>query len=709
MVYWAKHARPFGCSRCKVARVQSGSLLGTLKEFSKISHKGCEGTVGEDSRQQAEPQGVRNSSPNAASRGTPQLYEFGPFRLDPAERKLLRGNQIVPLTPKAFDTLLLLVRNSGHLLEKDEFISTLWPDTVVEEGSVSNNIFVLRKALGEDPAFIETVPRRGYRFVGAVRQFPRPRPAHLENVPEDQLQPATEAPVGGQSPATTLAIAGLPPKSQPLWRSGALRIAAIVLLASLAAAGWFYMRAGRGGETIDSVAVLPFVNGSTDPNMEYLSDGITESLINSLSQLPHLKVMSRDSAFRYKGKETNVEAVGKDLGVRAVFKGRVTQNGDSLAISAELIDARDSSHIWGQQYERKLADLDALREELAGEMVSALRMRLTDAEEKRLTKSYTANPEAYQDYLKGRYWWNKGTEEGFDKGIDFFQQAIAKDSTYSQAYSGMADCYSSLAEFGIISAREGYLRAKDAALKAVELDDTLAEAHTSLALIKTSYDWDWSGADKEFQRAIALNPSHADAHRLRAAALWQMGRLDEAIAETKLTLELDPLSLGDNAALGQEFFLAREYDRAIEQERKVLELDPNFIDAYYFRGLAYLKKSMYKEGMAEFEKGVAISPVNTEALTGLGYGYAVTGRRAEAQKVLDQLKELSKHEYVSAVWRAKIYAGLEEKDKAFEWLEEAYEDRSIVSVGFIKTNPMFDPLRSDPRYTDLLRRTNLQP
>ena len=629
---------------------------------------------------------------NTVSRGTPQLYEFGPFRLDPAERKLLRGNQIVPLTPKAFDTLLLLVRNSGHLLEKDEFISTLWPDTVVEEGSLSNNIFVLRKALGENPAFIETVPRRGYRFVGTVRPFPPAAPTDLEK-PE----------------VNTSGIASLPAKARWKWRRRALGSAAIALLASLAAASWFYMRAGHGGETIDSVAVLPFVNTSADPNAEYLSDGITESLINSLTQLRGLRVMARSTVFRFKGQDADAQKIGRDLQVRAVLMGRLLQLGDTLIVQTELVDVQKGVQLWGAQYDRKLADVLAVQEEIAQEISQNLRLRLTGAEEKRLTKSYTANPEAYQDYLKGRYWWNKGTEEGFDKGIEFFQQAIAKDSTYAQAYSGLADCYSSLAEFGLISAREGYLRAKDAALKAVELDDTLAEAHTSLALIKTSYDWDWPGADKEFQQAIALKPSYADAHRLRAEALWQTGRLDEAIAETKLTLELDPLSLGDNAILGQEFFLAREYDRAIEQERQVLELDPNFIDAYYFRGLAYVKKSMYKEGMAEFEKGVAISPLNTEALTGLGYGYAVTRRRANAQKVLDKLNELSKHEYVSAVWRAKIYAGLEEKDKAFEWLEKAYEDRSIVSVGFIKTNPMFDPLRSDPRFVDLLRRTYLQP
>jgi tetratricopeptide (TPR) repeat protein len=419
-------------------------------------------------------------------------------------------------------------------------------------------------------------------------------------------------------------------------------------------------------------------------------------------------VMSRDSAFRYKGKETDAQTVGRELGVRAIFKGRVTQRGDTLNISAELIDARDSRHIWGQQYDRKLADMVALREEIAREMASALRRRLTGAEEKLLTKSYTANPEAYQDYLKGRFWWNKQTEEGYKKGIEYFQQAIAEDPTYALAYSGLSDCYSSLAD-GFIPPKEGYLKAKDAALRALELDDNVAEAHSSLALIKSSYDWDWSGADKEIRRAIELNPSYMDAHGLHAVVLWQTGRLDEAIAETKRTLELDPLSLDNNVTLGLEFFLARQYDQAIEQEGKVLELDPNFILAYYFRGVSYLNKSMYKEGMADFEKGVAISPDDPVALTGLGYCYAVTGKRAEAQKVLDKLTALSKQKYIAAVFMAKIYTGLREKEKAFEWLEKAYEDRSIVSVGFIKTNPMFDPLRSDPRFAGLLRRTNLQP
>ncbi len=620
------------------------------------------------------------------------VYRFDQFEVDDREFRFSEGGAPMQIEPKVLRLLIYLIANRNRLVRKQELLDTVWQDAMVTENSLTRAIGLLRKALNEDshvPRYIETVPTAGYRFIANVSAVEQNAGVGASSL----IEPAAIPPA---------AHAGAPRRR--IWIP-----AAILLLLATAAGAYRLFFHRNGGETIDSVAVLPFVNASGDPNAEYLSDGITESLINSLSQLPNLKVMSRDTAFRFKGKEADPRTVGREMGVRAIFKGTVTQRGETLSISAELIRARDNSHIWGQHYDRKLTDMDALREEIAGEMASALRVRLTGAEEKRLTKTYTANPEAYQDYLKGRYWWNKSTQGGFDKGIEYFQQAIAKDPSYALAYSGLADCYSSLANRGFVPFREGYLKAKDAALKAVELDDTLAEAHGSLALVESSYDWDWSGADKEIRRAIELNPSYADAHRLHGEVLWQTGRLDEAIAEIKRTLELDPLSINDNATLGIAFFLARQYDRAIEQEAKTLELDPTFVLAYYFRGVAYSKKSMYEQGMAEFDKGMAFSPVNLVALTGLGYGYAVTGRRAEAQKVLDKLNELSKHEYVSPVWRAKIYAGLEEKERAFEWLEKAYEDRSIVSVGFIKPNPMFDPLRSDPRYADLLRRTNLQP
>jgi len=651
--------------------------------------------VTEETPWRAAPEGILDSPsvPKATpSRETPRLYEFGPFRLDPSERKLLRGNEIVALTPKAFDTLHLLVRNSGHLMEKDDLIRMLWPDSFVEEGSLSNNIFLLRKALGEDPAFIETVPRRGYRFVGAVRQFPG---ATTTTLPE-------KAPEAGAPGSTSLAKAR--------WRSrAALGIVAAAVLASLGAAAWFYRVAGRGGEAIDSVAVLPFVNASADPNTEYLSDGITENLINSLSQLPHLKVMSRDASFRYKGKETAAQAVGRDLGVRAVFKGRVAQRGDGIAISVELIDARDNSHVWGQQYNRKPTDIFGLQDEIAREMTTALRLRLTDEEQKRLVRSYTPNAEAYQDYLRGRYFWQK-TGLGLNKGAEYFQQAISKDPRYAQAYDGLADCYIYLAVFGFSSPTEAYPKAKEAALKSLEIDGTLAEAHTSLARIKAEYDWDWSGAEREFQRAIELNPTYATAYQWHGSVLATMGRPEEAIANYRRALELDPLSPIINAALGEAFYYTRQYDQAIEQQQRTLELDPNLFVARAFLALAYLQKSMNEEAIAEFEKQVVISHSRVWALADLGYAYATTGRGPEAQRMLDQVNQLSRQEFVPADAMAHIYVGRGEKGKAFEWLEKGYERHSLGLAGVdLKVDPLWDPLRSDPRFADLLRRMNLQP
>jgi len=493
----------------------------------------------------------------------------------------------------------------------------------------------------------------------------------------------------------------------PWWRSRmTFGIGAAVLVALLAAAGWFYKSGSRNGDAIDSVAVLPFVNVGGDPNAEYLSDGISESLINSLSQLPHLKVMSRDSAFMYKSRDADARTVGQALGVRAVLKGHVTKRGDDLEISAELVDARDDSHIWGQQYSRKASDIFALQGDLAKDMTSMLRVRLTGEDEKRMAKTYTANPEAYQDYLKGRFWWNKRNEEGYNRGIEYFLQAIAKDPTYALAYSGLADCYTLLGVNGYVAPNEISPKAKEAALKALEIDETLAEAHTSLGFIKTFFDWDWSGGDQEFRRAIELNPSYATAHQWYSVPLSEMGRSEESIAEAKRALELDPLSIVINWDLGYIFYLQHQNDQAIEQLRKTLELDPNFFLAHRDLGYSYVQKLMYQEGTAEFEKDLEISPNNATALSGLGYAYAKAGRIAEAQRALDQLIELTKQKYVPAQDIAIVYVGLGKTDKAFEWLEKGYQQRSGTRTIH---DPTFDALHPDPRFQDLLRRMNLQP
>lgn len=451
------------------------------------------------------------------------------------------------------------------------------------------------------------------------------------------------------------------------------------------------------------LAVLPFVNGSGDTNTEYLSDGITESLINSLSQLPDLKVMSRDSAFRYKGKEKDAETVGREIGVRAVLKGRVTQSGDNLAISAELIDATDNSHIWGQQYRRKSADIFALQQKIAKEITKALRIRLTQEEERQLAKTHTADPEAYQRYLKGHFWWNKRTEDGFEKAIGYFQQAIARDPTYALAHCGLADSHSLRANYGFCSPNAGYPAANEAALKALELDELLCEAHVSLGFVNADYTWDWSGAEKEFQRAIALNPNHAIAHQWYGYVLWRTGRFEESIEEHRRALELDPLSLSVNRNLGLALVIARQYDPAIGQLRKTLEMEPSFVLTREYLGLAYLKSGMPKEAITECERAAAVVYASPYTFSTLGYVYAVCGKKADAQNVSTRLKMLSQRKYVSPRFMASVCVGMGELDQSFELLRAAYEDRSLQIGPGILADPTLDTLKEDPRYRNLLR------
>jgi len=458
------------------------------------------------------------------------------------------------------------------------------------------------------------------------------------------------------------------------------------------------------------LAVLPFVNGSADANAEYLSDGITESLINSLSQLPHLKVMCRDSAFRYKGNETAAETVGRELGVRAVLKGRVTQRGDNLTISTELIDASDNSHIWGQQYSRKSADIFALQEKIAKEITKVLRLRLNSQEEKRLVKSYTANPEAYQDYLKGRYWWNKRTEDGIKKAIDFFQRAIENDPTYALAYTGLSDCYVLLgaAGYGEQSRHDFMRNAKAAALKAIEIDNTLAEAHASLAFVRFRLDWEWPTAEEEFCRAIELNPNYATAHHWRALLLAALGRMDAALNEMDIAQAQDPFSLIIRSGLGRVLHFARQYDRAIEQFRSTIEMDPKFAQAHFDLGMSLAQRGLLKEAISEAQLALDLAGARPVTMAVLGNMYASAGERGEAEAILEKLNNLSGQQHVSPLEFAYVYIGLGEKDRAFSWIEKAYAERAGLLV-YLKVEPMFDPIRSDPRFQDLLRRMDLQP
>jgi Tfp pilus assembly protein PilF len=410
--------------------------------------------------------------------------------------------------------------------------------------------------------------------------------------------------------------------------------------------------------------------------------------------------MSRSSVVRYKGKETDVQTIGRELGVEAVLMGRVIQRGNELSISIELVDARDNSHIWGEQYNRKPSDILAVQEAISREVSEKLRVQLTGEEQKRLSKAATENPEAYQLYLKGRYYWNKRTDEGIKKAIEYFNQAIEKDPSYALAYSGLADSNMYLMH---LSPREAYLRAKEAATKALEIDDNLAEAHTSLAMVKM-YEWDLAAPEREFKRALDLNPNEAETHHQYSHYLTLVGRTHESLVESLRALELDPLSLPLNAHLAWHYLYARQYDQAIEQCRKTIEMDANYPPAHGFLARAYEQKGMQQEAIAEFQKTITLLGDSVQTRAELGHAYAVAGKKEEALKIMDELKASSKETYVSPYDVAVIYVGLDQKDQAFDWLQKAYQE----SFGIRYLNdPRLDPLRSDPRFRDLVRRVGL--
>ncbi len=453
------------------------------------------------------------------------------------------------------------------------------------------------------------------------------------------------------------------------------------------------------------MAVLPFENVGGDPETEYLSDGITESLIGKLAQVSNLKVMARSTVFRFKGPDIDPQQAGRDLNVSAVLTGRVSQRGDTLIVRAELMDVSIGTQLWGERFNRKMADIFSVEDEISRAITENLRVQLSREEENRLTRRYTASTEAYEAYLKGRYYWNKRTEEDVWKGIEYFHQANEKDPGYAYAYAGLADSYFTLGVYDYLQPKEAFPKAKAAAMRALELDDRLAEPHATLGMVKSVYDWDWMAARKELQRTIELNPRNAQAHHLYAHYLASMGRHDEAIAEIKRAQELEPLSLTMNRDVGVFYYFARRYDQAIEQLRGVIKTDPNYFAAHHYLGRAYAQKGMYVEGIAELEKAITLSGGYIKPKASLANVYGMAGQRGEALKILNELTELSKQEYVSSFEMAKIYAGIGESDRAFESLEKAIVERSS-STSYLKVDPLLDPLRSDPRFQDLLRRMN---
>ncbi|HEX8456054.1 MAG TPA: tetratricopeptide repeat protein [Pyrinomonadaceae bacterium] len=585
---------------------------------------------------------------------TKLFYEFAPYLLDPAERLLLRHGEPIPLTPKACDTLRVLVENCGRTVEKDELLKEVWPGTFVEEGNLTVTIFMLRKALGEEkaePKFIQTVPRRGYRFIAPVTE--------VQTDAREARAPRASGTEGRE-------------RSEPL-----------------------------------SVAILPLSNAGGDASAEYLADGITESIINTLSQLPALRVLARSTVFRYKNLDVDPQSVGREWNVRAVLTGRLIQLGNNLVIRTELVDTADGCQLWGAQYDRSTSDLLSVQEEISRQISEKLRTKLSGAEEERLAKRPTTSTEAYQTYLKGRYHWNKRTQEGIEKGIEYFQQAIALDPFYALAYAGLADSYALLGavEYAALPPVEAMQRAREATLKALEIDDTLAEAHASLAYLHI-FDWNWTEAEREYLRSIELNPSYATAHHWYGHYLTAMGRQTEAVMQMRLARELDPLSLPVNSGMGWHYYLTRQYDEAIHEYRKTLELNENFYMAHFLLGMALEQTGRYDEALASYERAILLSGGSPAMRAAPGHVYALLGRREEARAVLSELHALSAQQFVSPYHLAVIHAALGEIDEAFDRLTRACDVQSEALIWFA-LDPMLDILRPDPRFARIMARIGL--
>jgi TolB-like protein/DNA-binding winged helix-turn-helix (wHTH) protein len=662
-----------------------------------------------------------------------QLYEFGPFVLDPGERLLRHGAARMELSPRAFDTLLVLVQNNGRLLEKDALMRTVWGDTVVEENNLSQTVYLLRKALrdGEDGArYIETVPKRGYRFVAGVREFePNEGNGDGHGAPGSGRAPSSFMPDGPAASAEVDSGAdadfprargtGAKGPETPVLRQNARRgwisgfmggLAMVAIVGLLQGAGWKPRLFGEADPNrIRSVAVLPLQNLSNDSNQEYFVDGMTDELITDLAQIRELKVVSKTSIMQYKGTRTPLPQIGRELGVDAVVEGSVLRSGDRVRITAQLIRTSTDRHIWAEAYDGDLRDVLSLQARVAEAITNQVKLNLTAEESVRLRKSRAVIPEAFDLYLRGRYAWNQRNVEGFQKAIEYFNQAIEKDSSFALAYSGLADSHTLLALYG--EGAPSVTEAKAAAEKALQLDGTLAEAHTSLAAVKILHDWDWEGAEQEFHRAIELNPNFAQAHHWYGnLLLGPEGRHEEAIAELQRAQELDPLSLIIQADTGFANYLAGRYDLALQAYQKVLAANPNFVPVHFYLANYYRQTGQYDLWLAESVADARLTGSASQAQV-LQQLYAQGGFRAVMEETAKPRKSGqpaigtdSRPGYCSS---SEANAMLGRNAAALDGLEDCYQ-WSGISLLYLKVEPVWTNLRPEPRFQDLLRRIHLQ-
>jgi len=635
----------------------------------------------------------------------PGVVRFAAFEVDLRTGELRKQGIKIRLQEKPFQILALLLERPGELVTREELRQKLWSaDTFVDfDHSLGTAIAKLRQALGDSAQssrFVETVGGRGYRFIAPlIASDPNPSPATAPAAsPDTQVRPPADPSARRlQRVAAAIAVGLI---------SGALLIAVFLGLNIAGSRDWLRRQSNR---PVHSLAVLPLENLPADPAQDYFADGMTDALIANLAQIGNLRVISRTSAMQYKATKKPLSQIARELNVEAVLEGSVLRSENRVRITAELVDANSDTHLWAGTYERDLRDVLSLQGAVARDIAQQIRVKLTPEQHARLSGSQAVDPEAYQLYIKGRYFWVKRDQESLNRAMDYFRQAVDHDPGYAAAYSGIADCYllfGSSFDVGGQAPSEVLPKARSAAMKALELDSGLAEPHNSIAYVRLNSDWDWPGAEAEFKRSLELNPGYSHGHHWYAHLLFSSGRTEEALAESRRALELDPLSPIINLHLGWHYLYTRQYDRALDQLAKTLELNPNYALAHWYRGLAFEQKKMYPEALNEMSRARDLLPGNLAVESDIGHVYAVSGNKREAERIISVLKRESAHRYVNLYELSSIYLGLGANDHAFESLEGAFRERSDQMI-YLKVDPRLDAVRSDPRFQDLVRRVGI--
>jgi TolB-like protein/DNA-binding winged helix-turn-helix (wHTH) protein/Tfp pilus assembly protein PilF len=652
---------------------------------------------------------------NAVGASVPssRLIRFGLFELDLRSGELRKQGGKIRLEGQPVDVLICLLESPGELVTREELHRRLWSaDTFVNfEHGLNAAVKRLRQALNDsagNPRFVETLPRRGYRFIA---------PIHIVDVNGDVsgvddggavaessvIQDPPEANNEDEPALSEQTAVVVPPRRRRIWMGFAFALLLVIGVLAVR----ILRPASRQPQMIRSLAVLPLENLSGDVSQDYFSDGMTDELITELGQIGQLRVISRTSAMTYKGTHKSLPEIARDLNVDAVVEGAVLRSGKKVRITAQLILAPADKHLWARSYEGDLNDTFALQKQVARSIAGEIRIELTPHEQAVFKNVTRVNPEAYEAYLKGRYFWNKRTADGLKEAIDYFNQAIEKDPNYAAAYAGLTDAYALAGDwkYGVMAPRDAYPKAAAAATKALELDSSLGEAHISRAFCLDAFDWDWESAGREFTRGIELSPGYATGYEWYGWHLAVLGRNREAVAEVEKAASLDPLSLIVSTDLAEELMVAHRYDEAIKQTQKAMNLDPFFAAAHFVLGEVFVQKHLNTEAVAEFQKAIELSPGSTAFTANLAYAYAVSGMRNEAVKILDDLKNRSQNGFSNAPEIALVYVGLNDKDQAMAWLEKAYAERFSP---WVLMRPAFDPLLPDPRFRDLLRRIGLR-